>query len=833
MRPLSRILPALALLVALLAAPASAGPRQIRIALDSRVTLESVLSAGLDVVSVRHGQSVDVLEWDKDAAAIAALGARITVVDEDPGLHAAQRARAELAAAGPVTAKRVWSAARGDGRFQVEALPPAGSGTLGGFWTLAEVKMKLDDLVASDVNGVVADRLDTLGYSVQGRPVWGLALGTSVIGIDTRPAVYFSALTHAREPGGMQAIFYFVDDLLSRYPSDPVARYLLEHRRIYIIPAVNPDGYEYNHRIYDSTATYGMWRKNLRDNNANHLTDYSDGIDLNRNYGYLWGYDNVGSSPTPSSDLYRGPAAWSEPETRIQRDKFAALQAVCGFSFHTYSNLFVHPWGTTSGGTPDSAKFQTWSDEFTLTNGFVAGPGPRILYSVNGEFSDWTYGDVSLKPRAYTWTPELGGQNDGFWPLPSRINPISQSVLRPCWQVAGIAGPWVRAGTSTLVEGALAAGNTAHLVVGARNIGATGQAGPGLRGTLTPIDPELFVLSNTVTYPALGSFVSADPEVGGSFLVAAADTVTPGRMLRFQVDFTDDAGLYCRDTVEVVVGVPTTLVADAGQSLANWTLTSGSWGVKTGDPNHPSAYIADSPLGIYPSYYTGQLQLTAPLNLSHGVHAWAFFESRYAFEQEYDAGLFETSLNGTTWTPRAGNGSVISNSINIAGSGIPIFGGTRWRWRTDRIDLSSVAGAPSVRLRWRSLSDGGMEFDGMNFDSLRICLYDPAMQPAPVAVGDGPAPTRLSFAPPTPNPARGVVTLSFASPEAGPVTLEILDVQGRTVRARHESLARGASHFAWNWDLRDAAGRRVAPGLYLVRLATAHDAATRRVVVLP
>ena len=56
-------------------------------------------------------------------------------------------------ARGAATAKRVWSAARGDGRFRIEALPPAGSGSLGGFWTLAEVKMKLDDLVASDATG--------------------------------------------------------------------------------------------------------------------------------------------------------------------------------------------------------------------------------------------------------------------------------------------------------------------------------------------------------------------------------------------------------------------------------------------------------------------------------------------------------------------------------------------------------------------------------------------------------------------------------------------------------------------------------------------------------
>jgi hypothetical protein len=840
MRFLRRILPAFALAALLVAPPAhAANPRQVRVALDARVTLERVLAAGLDVVSVQAGRSADVLVWPADEAALAALGAGVALVDSDPGLHQAQQARAELAARGPVTAKRVLSAARADGRFRTEALPPAGSGSLGGYWTLAEVKMKLDDLVASDAQGVVADRLDTLGYTLQGRPVWGLTIGTTVAGTDTRPVAFFSALTHAREPGGMQALFHFVDDLIAKYPSDPVARYLLENRRIYIVPVVNPDGYEYNKRIWDSTATFGLWRKNLRDNNANHVTDASDGVDVNRNYGFQWGYNNVGSSPTASSESYRGPSAWSEPETRIQRDAFAALKPVSGFSFHTYSDLFVHPWGWTTTGTPDSAKFQTWSDEFSIANGFVAGPGPRILYAVNGEFSDWTYGDTLLKPRAFTWTPEVGGANDGFWPAPSRMNAISESVLRPCWQAAGIAGPWVRAERSWFVEGALAAGNAARLVVRAKNTGASGQAGPGLVGTLTPIDPELSVWSGTVTYPALGSFAGADPDGGGSFYVAAVDTVTPGRMLRFRIDFTDDAGLHCRDTVEVVVGVPTPVLVDGFATLGNWTLTAGSWAVKSNDPDHPSTYLADSPAGLYPNNYAGQLKLTAPLDLSHGVHAWAFFDDRYGYEQEYDAGLFETSLDGTTWTARPGNGAVTTTSVSVAGAGKPVFGGTRWRWRSDRVDLSPVAGASAVRLRWRSLSDAGTNFDGLNVDSLRVYVYDPALQPLPAAVGDGPAPARLALAPPSPNPARGPVTLAFATPEAGPLSLEVLDVQGRTVRSRRESVARAASgapyaaRFAWSWDLRDGAGRRVPPGLYLVRLATAHDAVTRRVVVLP
>jgi len=187
--------------------------------------------------------------------------------------------------------------------------------------------------------------------------------------------------------------------------------------------------------------------------------------------------------------------------------------------------------------------------------------------------------------------------------------------------------------------------------------------------------------------------------------------------VRFQVDFSDDAGLHCRDTVEVVVGVPTVALLDPCQSLGNWTLVAGSWGVKANDANHPDAYIADTPSGVYPNGYAGQLKLAGTLDLSHGVHAWAFFENRYTFEQEYDGGQFEASLDGTNWTALPGLGAVTSNSTYVGGAGRPIWTGSRLLWRSDRVDLSGFAGptATAVRIRWRSLADSGGDFDGMNF----------------------------------------------------------------------------------------------------------------------
>lgn len=844
MRRIALLLALPLLALATLRSPVAAqAPRQVRIALDERVTIRTLLEAGLDIVEVRGQRHAEILEWPGDAATLERLGARTELVDADPGRTAAVRSRAGSAARPATSPHRVRSATRPDGVFRSEALPAFGFGSLAGYWTLAEVKMKLDELVANDTHDVVAAKLDTLGWSLQHRPIWGLKLGTPVAGPDPRPLAFYNSLTHCREPGGMQALFYFVDDLLGKYPGDPVARQLLQKRQIYIVPVVNPDGYFFNQRIYDSTGTFGLWRKNLRDNNTSGTTNTGDGVDINRNFGVRWGHNNIGSSNSTSSEIYRGPGAYSEPETQVQRDAIIALRPVTGLSFHTFSDLLIHPWGWTTTPTPDSARFQTWSDEMSRDNGFTAGPGPRILYEVNGEFNDFTYGDTLSKPVAFTWTPELGGPDDGFWPAPSRITPIAQSILKGCYVVAGVAGPWLRVERSSITDGTLNAGGTAHLAIRARNLGATGQAGPLLKATLAPLDHEVDVLSGPVSYPTLGSFQSADASGGATFWISAVDTITPGRMVRFRVDFTDASGLFCRDTVEVIVGTPTVVASYSFNTIAGWLYQGGTWGIRTNDPDHPSAYLNDSPSGPYPSGNLGIVRQGSAMNLSAGTRAWVQFEDRWAFESDYDAGTIEVSRNGTAWTRLAGNGSTPSDPASVIGGGIPSFEGTRWRWAQDRVDLAGFAGGAAnsaVYLRFTSNSDAGAQLDGLNVDSVRVLLYDPALQPAPVAaVGPGGPVARLVLAAPSPNPARDLVRFDFAVARPGELALDILDVQGRVVFTRREHITAGsdgapfASRFQWGWDVRDNAGRHVAPGLYLVRLRSAAQEAVQRVVVLP
>jgi hypothetical protein len=292
----------------------------------------------------------------------------------------------------------------------------------------------------------------------------------------------------------------------------------------------------------------------------------------------------------------------------------------------------------------------------TLGNGYLAGQGPRILYRVNGEFNDWTYGDLTLKPRSFTWTPEVGGPSDGFWPAPSRILPLAQETLRLSYYTALVAGPFVRVERADIVDGPLAAGFNYHLAVRARNKGVAGNAGPALVANLTSLSAGASVLTGAIGYPTLAPLTSGDALGGGTFMIAVDDTVTPGRLLRFSADFSAPGGFFSRDTVELVCGVPTVVAADGASSgLGQWT--PGTWGIVADDPGHPSRYFADSPAGAYGDNANNALTLIGPLNLSAGVHAYAFYDARWQFESDYDCAVIEASLNGTTWVPLTATGS--------------------------------------------------------------------------------------------------------------------------------------------------------------------------------
>lgn len=278
----------------------------------------------------------------------------------------------------------------------------------------------------------------------EGYDVWALKLSDDVANDDTTEAeILYMANMHAREIITPEIILYFMHYLVDHYEDDPFVTHLINHRELWLIPTLNPDGHDYvfqgdiaDRYRYPSYPLW--WRKNMRDNNEDGEFDPGiDGVDLNRNFGYMWGLDDEGSSDEMSSETYRGTAAFSEPETQIIRDFVQQRNFIISLSYHSYSNLWLYPWGYTAEPveSPDYYAFKALADSCVFYNNYVAQSGAD-LYLVNGCSDDWLYAEEGI----YAFTPEVGNRNDNFFPDTTRILPLILENLGPNLFMAYAAG---------------------------------------------------------------------------------------------------------------------------------------------------------------------------------------------------------------------------------------------------------------------------------------------------------------------------------------------------------------------------------------------------------
>ncbi|HEX9792343.1 MAG TPA: M14 family metallopeptidase [Planctomycetota bacterium] len=474
---------------------------------------------------------------DAEQARLAAMGFQLLVEIEDLSGFYSARAQADLA-----------------GRS-------AAGGSMGGFKTLAEILAEMDRLTAT-YPALVSPRF-SIGTSGEGRAIWAQRISDNP-GVDEagEPVAWFDALHHAREPMSGESLLLFADWLLTRYGSDPLATRLIDSRNIMIVPCVNPDGYEYNRQIASNGG--GMWRKNRRNNGGGVY-----GVDLNRNYGWEWGSQWSGSSSDPSSDVYRGPSAFSEPETRACRDRLALHPPGMSISAHTYSDLWLYSWGYTTILTSENAIFRAYGARMTQGNGWPYGTVWELLYTANGGSVDWHYGAHGT----YAFTPEIGSDSDGFWPAPSRIPALFQDALPGYLMTAMWTGGYAEKSGQALTEVSgdgdawPEPGETWGLALDFENYGTQAIA-------LT-----LDLISNDAAVTVVAGSASANLGVrssgtAGGLRLRFESSAETGRPYILDLDTTWD-GVTTTETVEIVLGQPRVLFHDDMETPGfGWTTTT-------------------------------------------------------------------------------------------------------------------------------------------------------------------------------------------------------------------------------------------------------------------
>ncbi len=307
------------------------------------------------------------------------------------------------------------------------------------------------------------------------RDIWTIKISDNVDEDEnaTEPGILIT-WHHAREWIGPAFNLYLAQHLVEEYETNDTIHWLVDHYEIYIIPMANADGYveDGNGNMSNLTGQgTGGWRKNCRDNNGDGKLEVLDkwgaegeGVDPERNWDWHWGEGD----PHPYSPTYHGPAPFSEPMTRAERDLILSKNIDSFVVIHSFSAAILLPWFYTSLPPPHSNFYQHLGKTMARLTKLDGNPEKHfsygqpydvIGYNAPGGSSDWVYGKLNKMAIAVEMEPLYGNfyTQDGFHPPPSKIKTycddlyeammyfleVSNSILKPKNQSYDQPAPYI------------------------------------------------------------------------------------------------------------------------------------------------------------------------------------------------------------------------------------------------------------------------------------------------------------------------------------------------------------------------------------------------------
>ena len=499
-----------------------------------------------------------------------------------------------------------------------------------------------------------------VGTTIQGNAIDGMRI-TGPGDASNRPAIFFNGGQHAREWIGPMTVMYIADQLVTQYDFDPEIHEFVDKVVFYIVPVVNVDGYEY------TWDTNRLWRKNRR-NNGNGTF----GVDLNRNWATGWG--GAGSDSSTSSDIYRGTAPFSEPETTAVRDFMLAHPDIFyHIDFHSYSQLILWPFGYdfVLPPQPDLGVMQglgmDMAAEILAESGETYTAQPSYdLYLASGTMNDWAYDGAG----AYSWTIELRPDSavPGFELPPSEIVPTAREIMRA-----------IRVLGRDLViplNFSYPDGLPTEVLVGSADTFIVNIAERS--ATIQPNGAQLFYRVGTS-----GPFVGAPlADQGNDNYLATLPMLDCGEVVQFFISVNTDQGV-----VTSPLGAPASFysanaavvaLSDEMETNTGWTVgaagdtaTTGIWSrsdpqgtaAQPEDDHTPGAgvncWVTDGRAGTSVGTYDvdgGRTTLTSPAidltNVNDAVISyWRWYSNVGGASPNDDVFRVQASSNGTTWVP--------------------------------------------------------------------------------------------------------------------------------------------------------------------------------------
>ena len=694
-------------------------------------------------------------------------------------------------------------------------------GSMGGYYTLEEVYQKLDEMFNNYPN-LITEK-DSIGHTIEQRPIYSVRISDNPNINEEEPEVLYTALHHAREPESMMQMIYFMYYLLENYGADEEVTYLVDNREFYFIPVVNPDGYKYNEVTNPNGG--GMWRKNKRDNNNDGVINSSDGVDLNRNYGYEWAYDNIGSSSQTSAATYRGSAPFSEPETETVRQFCKAHNFQLALNYHTYSNLLITPWGYIPEETPDSVFYRDIATDMTQYNNYTWGFSADIIYAVNGDSDDWFYGEQSEKNKIFAMTPEVG---ESFWPSQDRIIPLAEENIYPNLYLAWVAGGFVNTKEMIFNMDYYQAGDTGAIALVIKNKGLADVT--DLRIEVSAISENIEVLTGEIMVPLVNS--QAIERLDDALNFQLKDDAVAGDSAHFEIIYFSNSLLMAKEQYSFLVGQPETYYIDSLSNLDNWSFKTNvnkGWELTNTDFYSTSSSVTDSRIGNYLSNSVVTLTSIMELDLATIQKPFLRFKTKYDIELGWDYGQVLISTDSTNWEVIGGEHSKIGSG-NFQPYDKLVYDGSQYEWITEIINIENY-GEEKIYLRFQLNSDEYVEEDGWYIDDIEIFEYKNII--VSIEKSDK-LPNEFVLEQNYPNPFNPTTTIKYTIPNVETnhssslqnVVLKVYDILGREVTTLVDK-----SQTAGNYEVAFNAAV-LASGVYYYTLRNGEFVQNRKMILL-
>lgn len=573
------------------------------------------------------------------------------------------------------------------------------SGTMGGYLTYGEALANMDKMQELYPN-LITKRLPIGTIKThQNRSLYYMVISNSPNDIDdAEPQILYDALHHAREPNSLSNLLFYMWFLLENYGKDDEITYLVDNTSMFFFPIVNPDGYVFN-ELTDPNGG-GLWRKNRYPNAQGDTV----GVDLNRNYGYFWAFDDGGSSPNEGSQVYRGPSAFSEPETQAVRELCNANNFQIALNYHTFGDLLIHPWGYSDEPTDEDMVFKSLARVMATDNEFTIGTGSETVgYVVNGDSDDWLYGEQLEKNKIYSMTPEIG---PSFWPGETRIDQLNKSTMRHNL-------------------------NAAHLLL---SFGWVKEQFPVT--TITSSEGTLFFefeKSGLLNGPVSLEVVSNTPGLVIQQNELNLNLVI-GEFQNFQVDYQLENG-FSEEEIEFVVNmdngnvvIPISFVKKYEEratpqfvevnnldSLEGFNNLGSDWGLTNEEFFSAPFSITDSPGGRYDNSTQSEIYIVEPLLTRGAEEAYLKFQTKYQLEQAFDYVQVEVYTDDGVFHPLCGELTRPAEQFDDAR---PLYDGEQSDWALETICLNEYLWSEELIFRFSFFSDEGLRQDGFYFDDL-------------------------------------------------------------------------------------------------------------------